>query len=350
MPLIFQDSPFREFLAELASQDQIALDTEADSLHCYFEKLCLVQIGWPGKLQLLDPLAKIPMPDFFEALRGKRLIFHDADYDLRLLRRSGEFPDDQIFDTMIAARLCGEPQLGLAALIKKYFDVELSKASRKANWGQRPLSHHMVEYALNDVRYLEELAAILEEKLEELGRLEWFSQSRDRMVKATREIKPRDEELLWRISGYLKLPLRAWVILRAIWQWREGEAQRWNKPPFYVMSQEEMLRAAEEAAQGKKWETSKFYPDRAVRFYEMLEQALTIPEEAWPRELIFEKIRPTKKEGDRFQQLKDWRDRQAKELNLDPSIIASKVALEAVAKDIKAPALLPWQRTILKIY
>ncbi|MBM3856626.1 MAG: hypothetical protein FJ390_01525 [Verrucomicrobia bacterium] len=349
MPLISEAPLFREFLTELASQSQLALDTEADSLHCYFEKLCLVQIGWPGKLQLLDPLAKLPLLDFFEALRGKRLIFHDADYDLRLLRRSGEFPDDQIFDTMIAARLCGESQLGLAALIKKYFDVELSKASRKANWGMRPLSKQMSEYALNDVRYLEELAEILEEKLEELGRLEWFSQSRNRMVKATRDIKQRDEEMLWRISGYLKLPLRSWVILRAIWRWRDAEAQRWDKPPFYVMSQDEMLHVAEQTAQGKKWNASKFSPDRAVRFHAMLEEALTIPEEAWPKEIIFEKVRPTKKEIDCFQHLKDLRDRKAKEINLDPSIIASKVALEAIAKDIKAPSLLPWQRGLLGI-
>jgi len=87
--MISEDPPFRKFLTELAPQSQIALDTEADSLHCYFEKLCLVQIGWPGQLQLLDPLAKLSLPDFFEALRGKKLIFHDADYDLRLLRRSG---------------------------------------------------------------------------------------------------------------------------------------------------------------------------------------------------------------------------------------------------------------------
>ncbi len=349
MSLIFEAPLFREFLSELAAQPQIALDTEADSLHCYFEKLCLVQVGWPGKFQILDPLAKISLPDFFEALRGKRLIFHDADYDLRLLRRSGEFPDDQIFDTMIAARLCGEAQLGLAALINKYFDVELSKASRKANWALRPLSSQMVEYALNDVRYLEELVEILEEKLEDLGRMEWFFQSRDRMVKATRDIKIRDEEMAWRISGYFKLPPRSWVILKAIWKWREEEAQRSNKPPFYVMSQEEMLHAAEQTAQGKKWKASKFSPDRAARFHEILEKALAIPEEEWPQEIVFEKVRPTKKELDRFQQLKEWRDRKAKEINLDPSIIASKSALEAIAKDIKAPALLPWQRVLLRI-
>lgn len=349
MPLISSSSCFREFLEELASQTQIAIDTEADSLHCYFEKLCLVQVGWPEKLQLLDPLAEISMPDFFETLRGKRLVFHDADYDLRLLRRSGEFPDDQIFDTMIAARLCGESQLGLAALIKKYFDVELSKASRKANWGQRPLSYQMIDYALNDVRYLLELADIFEETLEALGRSEWFFQSRDRMIRSTRDIKSRNEEMLWRISGYLKLPVRAWPILRAVWKWRESEAQRWNKPPFYILSQDEMLQIAALAAAGKKCQVSKFSPDRAARFHEMLEQALAIPEVEWPQEIIFEKIRPTKKEVDQFQYLRALRDRKAKEINLDPSILASKSALEAVSKDIKATALLPWQRKVLGI-
>lgn len=347
--MISSSPHFSEFLGELASQSQVALDTEADSLHCYFEKLCLVQIGWGSSMQLLDPLATISMPDFFQALRGKRLIFHDADYDLRLLRRSGEFPDDHIFDTMIAGRLCGEAQLGLAALIKKYFDIDLSKASRKANWALRPLSAEMTEYALNDVRYLEELASILEEKLEELGRMEWFFQSRDRMIKATREIKPRDEEMLWRISGYLKLPVRSWVILRAIWQWRDREAQLWNKPPFYLMSQEEMLDAALKTAEGKKWKASKFSPDRAARFCKMLEQALAIPETEWPQEIIFEKIRPTKEEVDRFQQLKEARDRKAREINLDPSIIASKAALEAAAKNIQTAPLLPWQRELLGI-
>ena len=347
--MISSDSPFREFLTELASQPQIALDTEADSLHCYFEKLCLVQIGWPGKLQLLDPLAKLPLTDFFEALRGKRLIFHDADYDLRLLRRSGEFPDDHIFDTMLAAKLCGESQLGLAALIKKYFDVELSKASRKANWGQRPLSDQMVEYALNDVRYLVDLADIFEERLEELGRNEWFLQSRDRMIKATREVKQRDEETLWRIAGYIKLPPRAWVVLRAIWQWRDAEARRWDKPPFYIMSHEEMLEIADLVSQGKKWKAPKFFQDRATRFQEVLEKALTIPEEKWPQEIIPVRVSITKKEADAFRKFKELRDRKAYELGLDPSIIASKASLEAIAKNIKAPALLTWQREVLVI-
>lgn len=347
--MISSTSSFNAFLAELAFQNQVALDTEADSLHCYFEKLCLVQVGWTERLELIDPLAKISMPDFFEALRGKRLVFHDADYDLRLLRRSGEFPDDQIFDTMIAARLCGEPQLGLAALIKKYFNIELSKASRKANWSQRPLSNQMFEYALNDVRYLLDLADIFEEKLEDLGRSDWFLQSRDRMIRSTREVKQRDEEMLWRISGYIKLAPRAWVILRAIWHWRDAEARAWNKPSFYLMSHEEMLHIAAKVAEGKKWEMSKFPRERALRFQEMLEKALAMPEEEWPKEIIPVRVVITKKEANAFRQLKELRDRKAKELNLDPSILASKSALESLAKDLKAPNVLPWQRSLLGI-
>ncbi len=347
--MIADDSFFRDFLAELASQTQIALDTEADSLHCYFEKLCLVQIGWPEKLQLLDPLSKIVMPDFFASLEGKRLVFHDADYDLRLLRRSGTFPDDQIFDTMIAARLCGEPHVGLASLIKKYFGVELSKASRKANWGQRPLSKQMVQYALNDVRYLLDLADIFEERLEELDRYEWFVQSRDRMIRATRGVKKRDEEMLWRISGYVKLTPQAWALLRAIWHWRDAEARLWDKPPFYLMSHEEMLQIAEQVVAGKKWSVPKFPQDRALRFQEMLEKALTIPEEEWPKEIIPVRVVISKKEAEAFRQLKELRDRKAQELDLDASILASKAALEAIAKNSEAPALLPWQRALLGI-
>ena len=327
----------------------IALDTEADSLHCYFEKLCLIQVGWPDELCLIDPLANLPLTKFFSALKGKRLIFHDADYDLRLLRRSGEFPDDNIFDTMLAARLCGEPQLGLAALVEKYFHIKLSKASRKANWGQRPLSSQMVEYALNDVRYLPKLAEIFEEKLHELERIEWFYQSRDRMIRATREVKVKEEDLLWRISGYAKLLPQSWAVLRALWQWRDAESRKRDKPPFYIISNHEMLRIAEDASQGKKISPPRLPQARTVEFEEMLAKALSIPEEEWPKPIPRIRLRATKQELDRFRKLKDLRDQVARDIDLDPSIIASKNALESAARDPETSLLLPWQRQLLEL-
>lgn len=347
--MITEKSAYSDFLGCLADQSQIAIDTEADSLHCYFEKLCLIQAGWPGDLRLIDPLAGLPLADFFSALRGKTLLFHDADYDLRLLRRSGEFPDNNIFDTMLAARLCGERQLGLAALVEKYFGVTLSKASRKANWAQRPLSSQMVEYALNDIRYLPQLAEIFKEKLEELERFSWFQQSCDRMVRATREVRVRDEENLWRISGYKTLSPHAQAILRAIWQWRDEESRKWDKPPFYVMSNYEMLAIAEQSSAGKKIQPLKFSTSRVERFTEVLQKAISLTEEDWPVALPSVRVRVTKQELDYFKKLKNIRDRVADQLNLDPSIIASKNALESAASKSACSLLLPWQAALLEL-
>ena len=353
--MIAGESAFREYLASLAGQTRVALDTEADSLHCYFEKLCLIQSGWGQDpqsgwavdLKLIDPLAGLPLEEFFAILKGKTILFHDADYDLRLLRRSGEFPDEDIFDTMIAARLCGEPQLGLAALVEKYFGITLSKASRKANWAQRPLSDQMVEYALNDVRFMPQLADILAARLEELDRMEWYRQSRDRMVKGTRETRQRDEENLWRITGYALLPPRGWAILRTLWHWRDSEARLWDRPSFHVLSNDNLLHLAGEAAKGGKFSRPRLPQPRAGRMEEALETALAIPEADWPKMIRGVRVRASKDQIDRFNKLRDHRDKVARDLQLDPSILAPKAALEAAAADQNAPVLLPWQRGLL---
>jgi len=355
--LIAGESAFRDYLSGLAEQKEVALDTEADSLHCYFEKLCLIQSGWGQDpqsgwavdLELIDPLAGLPLPDFFKALEGKTVIFHDADYDLRLLRRSGEFPDQNIFDTMIAARICGEPQLGLAGLVERYFGITLSKASRKANWAQRPLSDQMVEYALNDVRFLPQLASILGERLGELKRTEWYEQSRDRMIRGTRETRQRDEENLWRITGYAALSQRGWAILRALWHWRDSEARQWDRPAFHVLSNESLLRLADDASRGGRFSRPRIPQPRADRMEEALEAALALREEEWPKVIRGVRTRASKEQIDRFNDLRDFRDKVARDIELDPSIIAPKAALEAVAADPSAPVLLPWQRSLLRL-
>src|SRR5476649_2494466 len=138
-PLIDTSEALAAALPLFAPHPQIPIDTEADSLHCYFEKLCLIQISVPGHDLLIDPLAEFSLQPLFDSLAGKELIIHGADYDLRLLRRVGFTVTAPVFDTMIAARLCGVAEFSLAALIKRYFDVQLTKGSQKANWA-RPRS------------------------------------------------------------------------------------------------------------------------------------------------------------------------------------------------------------------
>ena len=177
-----------DFTARLDTHRVIGLDTEADSLHSYREKICLLQVCSPDGYFLVDPLADgLDLSAFYASLTAHTIIVHGADYDLRLLGRHPAFDATDIFDTSIAARFLGLEQIGYAALVQKFFDVTLCKASQRADWGRRPLPPRMEEYALNDVRYLLPLAEILENRLRELGRWEWYRQSRDAMVQSARE-------------------------------------------------------------------------------------------------------------------------------------------------------------------
>lgn len=345
--MIADSTELEEFVDRISELPVLALDTEADSLHCYFEKLCLIQVSTPSEHVLIDPLAGIPIQPFLDALDDKRVIFHGADYDLRLFHRSHRFEPKEIFDTMIAARLCGMEQLGLAALVEKFFGVTLCKASQKANWAIRPLPEQMVDYAINDTRYLLEIAATLESDLRSLGRWDWFAESIDRLVASSREVRDRDESSVWRISGSAKLTARAQSILRVLWFWRDAEARSWNRPPFHVVGNEDLLKVAEKASSNQAFSIPRMTNRRRRSFEVALALALQIPEAEWPKMERKRGIRRSNEEVRRFDDLKVIRDRVAAELQLDPSIIAPRGAMEAVAIDLECGALMQWQRDLL---
>jgi ribonuclease D len=250
---------------------------------------------------------------------------------------------------MIAARLTGKSGLGLAALVKEFFGIELSKASQKANWAIRPLPPEMVDYAHNDTRYLFEISDHLEADLHRLGRWEWFAESRDRMIASAREVKERDENTVWRISGSSGLSPRAQAILRVLWFWRDSEARAWDRPPFHVIGNDDMLRAAQQVAEGGKFLAPRMNGRRRKSFEVVLALALQIPESEWPKTEKVRRKRVSKEQVERSEQLKKIRDRVARELGLDPSIIAPRAALEATAADISSNILMGWQRRLLEL-
>src|SRR3989337_2026060 len=152
----------------IGAAERVALATEADSLHNYFEKVCLVQLSLGGEHYLVDPLSGLDLTGFLEALSEKPLIFHGGDYDLRMMRASmGYRPRREVFDTMIAAQLLGMEQIGLAALIERFFGIAIGKEGQKSDWSRRPLSEKQLRYAVSDTRFLEELAAGLHGELRE---------------------------------------------------------------------------------------------------------------------------------------------------------------------------------------
>jgi len=348
--LIADTVSLHQLIERLAHEPVVAVDTEADSLHSYFEKICLVQVGYGDENRLIDPLTIDNLEPFFAAIEDKRLIFHGADYDLRLINRRYDFNPHDLFDTMIAARLCGFKELGLVALVEKYFDVKLSKSSQKANWAQRPLPTRMVEYARNDTRYLRTIAERLEEELRRLARWEWFTESRDRMIEAAREPHSRDDATAWRIRGSHALPPRAQSVLHVLWQWRDTEAARWDRPAFHVINNEALLAIALKAIAGEPFTLPpRMTPHRRDGLMLAVAHALDIPASEWPRRIRTHAPRPTEEYTRRVEKLRALRDKKAAALAIDPAILAPRQALEATAADPASDALMHWQRELLEI-
>ena len=349
--MIQTDAQLSELLPKLAAVDRIAVDTEADSLHCYFEKLCLIQISVPGQDYLVDPLANVDLDPLARALTEKEIVLQGADFDLRLLRRSLGFVATRIFDTVIAARLLGIRSFSLAALVEKFFGVILAKGSQKANWARRPLPHHMAEYAMNDTHYLLPLAEKLEAGLREQGRLDWFRQSCERALDQASVQRSRDDEEAWRIAGSGKLGPRACAILRELWNWRDKEAQAVDRPSFHILQNHLLIRAAEEFAAGEVPDYRHFSPRRRQSFREAAERGLQLSESEWPVRPKRRGTRPTREMERAAEELRRRRDAVADQHGLEPSLIAPRGALDALAADESRleTLLVPWQRDLLEL-
>jgi ribonuclease D len=349
--VIATSSQLRELLPELESVDRVAIDTEADSLHCYREKLCLLQISISERDVIVDPLADVDVAPLRDALANKEIVLHGADYDLRLLRRNLNFVPQKIFDTVIAARLMGIREFSLAALVQRYFQIELAKGSQKANWAQRPLPSRMAEYAVNDTRYLLPMAERLETELNSRNRMEWFRQSCQRALELAAIDRERDLDEAWRISGAGALRGRASAVLRELWNWREKEAEAADRPPFHILQNRELLSAAERFAVGESPDYKHFSDRRRRAFRQAAERGMQLPEKDWPVRPRRSGTRPSADVVRRIEELRRHRDRAAKDLDLEPSFIAPRATLEAIAADqTRADALLvPWQRELLNI-
>jgi ribonuclease D len=369
-----------EVIEQISVADRVAVDTEADSLHSYREKLCLLQLsvpsaiavagivdaGWEqrdsrinrdhrSRLQvrdfIVDPLAGLDLGPLRRALESREIVLHGADYDLRMLRRGLNFIANSIFDTMIAARLLGIREFSLAVLVKRYFGLELTKGSQKANWARRPLPRRMAEYAVNDVHYLLPLAKILEAELDHYQRRDWLRQSCQRAIEQATVGRVRQQDELWRVRGSGSLHGRAAAVLRALWQWREREAEMVDRPPFHILQNENLLNAAVSFASGSVPDYKHFSPRRRQTFREAARTALAAPESEWPVLRRRFGTRPTAEAVRRTEELRCRRDKSAEELGLEPSFIAPRNTLEAIATDPTRAALLlaPWQRELLGI-
>lgn len=334
-----------------------SIDTEADSMHSYETKLCLIQFSIPGALAVIDPLAiggtdLRVFTDFVD--RFEVVWMHGADYDISLFNSTFDWVPKTILDTQVGARFLGKDKFGLANLLEDEYGVKLSKQSQKADWSRRPLSEKMLAYAYNDVRYLLDLGGKYLERLEKAGRLGWFFESCQaaQISVLTRSGKSEDE--MWRISGWGRLSPKGLHFLKHLWLWRDEECRRLDRPAFKFLGNQEIMTMAGQLESGGVVKPPHYLrPGPVKRLHEAIEVAKAVKSSEYP-------VKHRRGEGPRLdidetklERIRRFRDRKAGELNLEPTVLATRTVMERLAStnlsdDEKADSLLPWQRSLLE--
>jgi ribonuclease D len=350
---VFIDQPavLADWLAESerhmqqTGENRVCLDTEADSLHHYHEKLCLLQVACAGRYALIDPLAIEDVSGLLALLDRHELWFHGSDYDLTMLRRTYGWEPRVVRDTQIAARLAGFRHFGLAALVHSVFSIELSKASQKADWSRRPLPVHMLDYAVDDVRYLIPLAEHLMKLLREKNRVEWFEQSCRELQKdvAERAMEPKEDP--WRVQGSGRLHPKGLAVLKAMWEWREGIARERDIPCYRVMSNKQMVAFAELfEAGGVMNPPNGWRPRWKKEFHDLVAAVFRAGQANWPQRVKKPKARLSEAQRDLIDQLCVHRDRVAATLDIESSLLGSRGTLESLVISGEESLLMDWQK------
>jgi ribonuclease D len=332
-----------EEMAHLLGQAEIiGVDLEADSMHHYFEKVCLLQIGTEWTSYLIDPLALRDLSPLRPLLSNPRIrkVFHGADYDIRSLYRDFRIEVQNLFDTHLACKFLGLRETGLEALLRNRFLVELKKKYQRADWSQRPLSPEMLEYAALDGRYLIPLARMLEKELGAANRLSWVEEECSYLSKV-RFSPSRHDPLYLRVKGASRLDPRGLALLEALLEFREDQARKSDLPPFKILHNEALLELAlrkplqiDELGAGNvlgRKQIERF----GSQLLREIHRALAIPDEAlpqYPREARPDLPPDTRR---RVKALKTWRDRRAKSLGMEPGIFLNNSLIQDLA--IKNP-------------
>ena len=336
--ILTTDAQLRKLAGELAAEAVIAVDLEADSMHNYREKVCLIQVSTPHRTVLIDPLAVTDLGPLQPVLADPaiRKIFHAADYDLRSLRRDFGLSVHGLFDTMISAQLLGEERIGLADLLRKYFNVELDKKFQRADWSQRPLSAEMVRYAAEDTCHLHRLVELFEERLQALGRMSWGLEEFALMEDVS--FAENGGPLCLRFKGAGTLPRRELGVLEQLLQWREGEGERLNRPVYKVLGNKPLLELAQrkpqgpEDMQGIEGLSARLLERYGASLLAAVQKGLDTPEAELPKFPRLPRRVKDPRFEDRVKALKKWRQEAALAYAIEPGVLINNAAIEALAE------------------
>jgi ribonuclease D len=361
---VYLDTPSAvdAFLKTIANARILALDTEGASFHRFIDRIYLLQLSTREQTAIIDPIP-IGTPTLLGDLledRDVEVVFHDADYDLRLLQQDYRWHVRNIFDTRVAAQLLGLRAFGLAALLEHYFGVKLDKKHQRADWSMRPLPQGMLDYAAQDTIHLLELRDRLKHDLEYAGRWDW-AREEFALLEGTKWGDDDSANAFLRIKGARDLTRRELAVLRELVPWRDSIARQLDRATFRVVGNEQLLDIARQQPASRdilgaiKGMPRALLESRGNEVLDAVKRGLAVPDAELPR---FPKAARWDRDPDfdvRVSALKTVRDEAATRLDLDPGVLCARDRLEAVAR--KNPMnrdeletiveLRQWQRAVL---
>ena len=338
---LYLDQPDQvdRFLDEISDVKELALDTEGASFHRFLDRIYLLQLSTRARSAIIDPLPTGSPAGLGRLVQSKsvEVVFHDADYDLRLLHQDYGWYVTNIFDTRIASQLLGIKSFGLAALLEQFFDVKLDKKHQRADWSMRPLTPDMLEYAAQDTRYLLQLKDRMKGELERRGRLAWAEEEFARLEGTRWEAEESMEGFL-RLKGARDLSRRELAVLREVANWRDTVAAKLDRATFRVMGNEALFELARRAPKSvSELGAIKGMPKGMIEragadIIAAVRRGGEVPEAELPK---FPRGQRWNKDHDfdeRVARLKAVRDATATRLELDPGVLCSRERLENVAR------------------
>ncbi len=340
-------------VTEMSGSSAIAIDTESNSLHRYPEQLCLIQTATLQQIYVIDT---ITLPDITPIRKilednGVVKVIHGADYDVRSLDRYGGIRIHNLYDTYIAARFAGVSKVGLADLLRDLLGIDIPKSKdlQHADWGKRPLSSEALEYAATDVRHLLALQQILAQRLSTMGRTAWVSEEFAR-VEDVRFTPLNMDAAFLSIKGSQHLDGHALAILKSLYIFREAEARRQHRPPFFIIPDVALVYLSNDPSANLTE-----VPGLSQHFERVgpgIRQAIREGQNAAPAErphVIYEPLNPGQLRL--LTCLKGWRENLGQSLCLDPSLLWPTASLERLAKapdlfatELTSSNIRGWQR------
>jgi len=338
-----------EFVNNIRHCEWIVIDTEFIREKTYYPQLCLIQIAAGEHLACIDPIALNDLSELYAVFNDPNVtkVFHAAQQDLEILYfGSGEVPSP-IFDTQPAASILGiGEQIGYAGLVEKLLGISLAKAESRTDWSRRPLSKAQLEYAIDDVRYLQQLYPIVTAKLEKGGRLDWLKRDFERLTDPqTYDLNARTR---WKkVKGLQHLKSQQLSILRELAAWREEEASERNRPRRWIIGDEvlvDLARIQPDNLDGIK-AIRGVSPDQAKRYAKIwlgcMETGRNAPKNEWP--LMKRQQKPNPSIDALAEMLMLVIRLEAEKQGITASAIASKKQVVTMLQDDRATLSEDWR-------